>query len=62
MSKLALNGGTPVRSKPFFSWPIVDEEGEKALLDVYRSGKWWRFAFGQGVELAEPEGGSAARW
>ena len=61
MSKLALNGGTPVRSKPFFGWPMIDEEGEKALLEVYRSGKWWRFAFGQGVELAEPEQGDRSQ-
>lgn len=57
MSKLALKGGTPVRAKPFFTWPIIDSSEEKALLEVYRSGKWWRFAFGQGVELAEPEKG-----
>lgn len=61
MSKLALKGGTPVRSRPFFAWPIIDEEGEQALLNVYRSGKWWRFAFGQGVELAEPEKGDRSQ-
>jgi sugar phosphate isomerase/epimerase len=61
MSKLALNGGSPVRSQPFFSWPIIDEAGEKALLEVYHSGKWWRFAFGQGVELAEPEQGDRSQ-
>jgi len=61
MSKLAIKGGTPVRTKPFFDWPIIDPEGEKALLDVYRSGKWWRFAFGQGVELAEPEKGERSQ-
>lgn len=59
MSKLAINGGKPVRRKPFPSWPVWDQREEQALLRVLRSGKWWRFAFGQGVEMAEPERGSA---
>ena len=57
MPKLAINGGKPVRKKPFASWPIPTPEGKEALIKVYESGKWWRFAFGQGVELAEPEEG-----
>ena len=48
---------SPVRTKPFASWPVFDETEEAALLKVLRSGKWWRFAFGQGVEMAEPEQG-----
>ena len=59
MKKLAISGGTPVRTTPFPSWPVFDETEERALLKVLRSGKWWRFAFGQGVELAEPEPGEA---
>jgi hypothetical protein len=42
----------PVRQKPFPAWPVFDRTEEAALLKVLRSGKWWRFAFGQGVELA----------
>ncbi len=57
MSTLAIKGGSPVRRKPFTEWPIFDEQEEAALLKVFRSGKWWRFAFGQGVELTEPEEG-----
>lgn len=57
MSVLAIKGGPAVRSKPFAPWPIFDAAEEAALLKVLRSGKWWRFAFGQGVELAEPEEG-----
>ncbi|MCJ7673805.1 MAG: hypothetical protein MUO33_01480, partial [Sedimentisphaerales bacterium] len=39
--KLAILGGTPVRSKPFSStWPIFDENEEKALLKVLRSRNW----------------------
>ena len=40
MSKLAIEGGTPVRSKPFPSWPIWGEEEEKQLLEVLHSGVW----------------------
>ena len=57
MAELALKNGEPVRATPFAQWPVLDAAQEEALLAVYRSGKWWRFAFGQGVELAEPEEG-----
>ncbi len=40
MAKLAVNGGTPVRSKPFPSWPTWDEGEIKALTDVVKSGVW----------------------
>ena len=60
-SKLALKGGTAVRNKPFVEWPIRNAEDEKAILDVVRGGKWWRFAFGQGVEMAEPEKGDRSQ-
>ena len=56
MSKLAIHGGPPVRNKPFVPWPVLDQSQEDALLQVFRSGKWWRFAFGQGVELTESPG------
>jgi dTDP-4-amino-4,6-dideoxygalactose transaminase len=61
MSTLALKGGTPVRSRPFSAWPFFDQCEEDALLGVLRSGKWWRFAFGQGVEMAEPEKGERSQ-
>ena len=57
MSKLAVLGGEPVRTQPFPTWPVWDEREEHALLDVLRSGKWWRFSYGEGVELSEPEPG-----
>ena len=57
MGKLAVNGGKKVREEAFSSWPVYDEHEEQALLRVLRSGKWWRFAFGQGIDLAEPEEG-----
>lgn len=40
LNTLAINGGTPVRTKPFPEWPIFDETEEKLLLEVFHSGKW----------------------
>lgn len=40
MAKLALNGGEPVRKKPFPKWPIFSEKEMKALKDVLESGFW----------------------
>jgi len=40
LSKLALHGGQPVRTKPFPAWPVADETEIKALELVVRSGKW----------------------
>jgi dTDP-4-amino-4,6-dideoxygalactose transaminase len=57
MSQLAFFGGSPLRTKPFPSWPVFDVHEEQALLEVLRSGKWWRYSYGEGVELREPEAG-----
>ncbi|HZG58431.1 DegT/DnrJ/EryC1/StrS family aminotransferase [Paenibacillus sp.] len=38
--KLAIDGGAPVRNKPFAKWPIYGELEEKLLLEVLHSGKW----------------------
>jgi L-glutamine:2-deoxy-scyllo-inosose/3-amino-2,3-dideoxy-scyllo-inosose aminotransferase len=43
MSRLALQGGTPVRNvrkNPWPKWPMWDQREEKALLDVLHSGVW----------------------
>ncbi|MDQ3398217.1 MAG: DegT/DnrJ/EryC1/StrS family aminotransferase [Deinococcota bacterium] len=40
MERLALDGGTPVRTRPFPSWPIFDEREERGLLEVLHSGHW----------------------
>jgi len=50
--KLALLGGTPVRTEPFTSWPIFGKAEEKRLLRTLRSGKWGRL---HGPEVAEFE-------
>jgi len=41
MNKLALNGGKPVRTKPWPSWPVWDDRERKGLNAVLESGKWW---------------------
>jgi dTDP-4-amino-4,6-dideoxygalactose transaminase len=40
MAILAINGGKPIRKRPFPSWPVWDEREEKMLLDVLHSGVW----------------------
>lgn len=42
MSKLAINGGVPVKSNPFPEWPQYDDGERRALLDVLESRNWWR--------------------
>ncbi len=55
--KLALFGGTPIRGKPFTSWPIFGKAEEKRLLRTLRGGKWGRL---HGSEVAEFENRFAA--
>ena len=45
--KPAKLGGAPVRTAPFPAWPVIDEEDEKALLEVMRGRKWSRSYGGQ---------------
>lgn len=40
MSKLAVKGGKPVRTKPYPKWPIFDERELEALKEVLYSGVW----------------------
>ena len=53
MAKLAINGGDPVRTKPWPTWPVRDEREIKALEDVVRSGRWGRIREGSRVEEFE---------
>ncbi|TAM78936.1 MAG: DegT/DnrJ/EryC1/StrS family aminotransferase [Acidobacteria bacterium] len=55
MGQLAILGGKPVRERPFPSWPVFDDSEERALVNVLRSGKWWRYSYGEGLELRERE-------
>ncbi|PYQ18184.1 MAG: hypothetical protein DMF79_15670, partial [Acidobacteria bacterium] len=38
----AILGGTPVRREPFPSWPVADVLEERSLVDVVKSGEWFR--------------------
>lgn len=40
---LAVDGGTPVRTAPFPSWPVHDEREVAALREVVESGNWGGF-------------------
>ncbi len=40
--KPAVLGGTPVRTAPFPSWPVMAENDERAWMKVLRGGKWNR--------------------
>jgi perosamine synthetase len=51
-NKPALLGGTPVHSGPWPNWPIWRESWEPAIVDVLRSGNWFR---GSGGKVAEFE-------
>ena len=41
-SYLALEGGTPVRSAKWLSWPVWDPEAEKPMMELLRSANWYR--------------------
>jgi dTDP-4-amino-4,6-dideoxygalactose transaminase len=38
----ALIGGTPVRSQPFPSWPVITAKDEEAWMEVFRTKRWNR--------------------
>lgn len=40
MANLAMAGGTPVRTKPFPTWPVYDEREKNALIETLESGYW----------------------
>ena len=56
--KLALLGGTPLRTRPFTAWPIFGNSDERRLLRTLRSGQWGKL---DGPEVAEFERRFAAR-
>lgn len=62
--RLALDGGTPVRTRPFPAWPQADGTERDNLLRALDQAGWWR-ADGHEVveferEFAEHEGAAAA--
>lgn len=50
--KLALLGGSPVRTEEWMEWPAWDSDAEDPMLSVLRSGKWYR---GWGTKVTEFE-------
>lgn len=40
MNKLAIDGGTPVRTEAFAEWPVFGELEERMVTEAIRSGKW----------------------
>jgi dTDP-4-amino-4,6-dideoxygalactose transaminase len=55
-AKPALLGGTPVHEPGWPGWPAWEESWEPAVLEVLRSGKWFR---GSGSQVGEFETGYA---
>jgi len=55
MGKLALNGGTPVRTAPFPERPIFDERESAALAEVVASRRWTSapYVFGGDMSLSK---------
>lgn len=52
--RLALDGGTPVRTRPLPPWPVFSEEQIAAVSDVLRSGRtnYWTGTVGRDFEAA----------
>ena len=50
MSKLAINGGTPVRTEDFPEWPVYDEKDYSALKRVLESRRWFSGMLGSDEE------------
>ena len=51
-SKLAIQGGQPVRAKRWPGWPVWDESADEEILSVLRSGIWCRLG---GTKVSEFE-------
>lgn len=52
-AKLAINGGKPVRTKPFPKWPQYNEQERKLLLEVLESNDWGRLGGNKVKEFEE---------
>ncbi|MCE5266895.1 MAG: DegT/DnrJ/EryC1/StrS family aminotransferase [Planctomycetaceae bacterium] len=53
-AKPAVLGGKPAHTRQFSSWPLTDQREERAMLEVLRSGQWFRGS-GHTVERFEKE-------
>jgi dTDP-4-amino-4,6-dideoxygalactose transaminase len=52
LKTLAINGGDKVHPGSWPQWPYWDQSAEKGILEMFRSGRWWR---GNGEYVAEFE-------
>jgi len=52
-TQLAVQGGTPVRTRPWPRWPVFDETEVEAVAEVVRSGKWFAHGGSKVKEFAE---------
>ncbi len=52
IKKLAIHGGEQVRQSAWPSWPVWERTAEDEVIEMLRSGKWWR---GRGDHVAEFE-------
>ncbi|MCJ7820862.1 MAG: DegT/DnrJ/EryC1/StrS family aminotransferase [Bacteroidales bacterium] len=50
--KLAINGGEKIHTGSWPGWPYWDQSAEQGILEMFRSGRWWR---GNGEHVAEFE-------
>ncbi len=50
MEKLAVDGGTPVWTKGWPSWPIADEREVEAVTRLVRAANWWKNSLGQATQ------------
>jgi dTDP-4-amino-4,6-dideoxygalactose transaminase len=40
--KLAINGGEKIHKGPWPQWPVWDQSAEAGIIEMLRSGRWWR--------------------
>jgi perosamine synthetase len=50
--KLAILGGNKVHKTGWMDWPVWDEKAEKSIMEMLRTGRWWR---GDGEHIIEFE-------
>jgi len=53
MPKLAIQGGSPAKTKPFPAWPIYDEREREALNEVLESRDCWRTEGSKTLDFAQ---------
>lgn len=61
MSKLVIKGGTPLRKSDFPKWPVFNQKEIKAVQQVVKSGHWWRYSFGEGLDYTESKKGQRSQ-